>query len=166
MGYTVVALDPGRTTGHATGYIDDGLMKISAGQTAFSHIDLYSNLRIVKPDFIVCELFEFRAGTRARTKVDLYPCELMGVVSLYGQQSQEGAWTDVEGIAVEVKECIVYWQKPSAALGGFYTDAKLKKDGLYKALKGGHSNDAVRHLLQWYTFGPGYKYNSAGYEPA
>jgi hypothetical protein len=148
--YTVVALDPGRTTGHATGHINNGLLSISSGQTPFDHIDLYSNLQLVKPDFIVCELFEFRAGTRARTKVDLYPCELMGVVSLYGQQN----------------DCIVYWQKPSAALGGFYTDEKLKKDGLYKALKGGHSNDAVRHLLQWYTFGPGYRYNSVGYEPA
>jgi hypothetical protein len=149
--YTVVALDPGRTTGHATGYIVAGGMEINSGQTAFSHRDLYNNLQMVKADFIVCELFEFRAGTRARTKVDLYPCELMGIVSLYDQQNED---------------CTVYWQKPSQALGGFYTDAKLKKDGLYKAQKGGHSNDAVRHLLQWYTFGAGYKYNSEGYEPA
>lgn len=145
-------MDPGRTTGHAKGIIEDGLMKIYSGQTVFSHLDLYSNLQLLKPDFIICEIFEFRGGSRAVTKVDLYPRELMGIVSLYGQQ-HEGS-------------CVIYWQKPSAALGAFYTDAKLKKEGLYKALKGGHSNDAVRHLLHWFVFGPGYKYNTSGFEPA
>lgn len=147
---TAISLDPGRVTGHARGRIEDGTMYVSSNQTAFDHASLWANLHLAKPDFIICESFEFRTGNRARTRVDLYPCELIGVISLYDALTPN---------------CIVYWQKPSQALGGYYSDDKLKKESLYKSTKGGHANDAVRHLLQWFHFGAGYKHNVGGFEP-
>jgi hypothetical protein len=144
----VVALDPGITTGLAIGNImvDWGLMLIDTGQAKYNHKELYDGLVRQRPQHLVCERFEFRK--KSREGLILYSRELIGIANLYSQQF---------GISLTM-------QQPSEALGGFWTDKQLKKDKLYKVTTGGHANDALRHLLQWYVFGAGFKYNKAGYE--
>lgn len=145
---SVLAIDPGITTGHALGIIDDGLMKISTGQQKYSEYELWSALHRTKPDVLIYERFEGRASIQG---VELFSRNLIGVMNLYDQMTLE---------------LMCVQQMPQYAIGGYWTDVILKKVMLYKALKGGHANDACRHLLQWFTFGPGYKFNTKGYEPA
>lgn len=149
-----VAIDPGGTTGYAVGLIEDGRMKVSTGQAVFTHLSLYNQLVLSSPHIIVCESFDFRR--RSQLGVNLFPKELIGVVELYAQQRA----TDNEDHGVEL--C---YQKPGNVLGQFYTDDVLKKDRLYKTGRP-HANDACRHLLHWFTFGSGFKYNTGGYDPA
>ena len=140
----VVSLDPGRTTGHAVGELWDGMMTVRAGQTEFDHIMLYNQLQLLSPDIIICEEFEFR--NRSRKGLDLYPRELLGVCELYTQQHK-----------------IPLFRQKAMVGKGFYTDGKLKEDGLYVRGKP-HAMDALRHLLHWFTFGYGFQFNTSGYK--
>lgn len=141
---TVVAFDPGGTTGHAVGIIEDGTMAVRAGQTRFDHIELYNQLAFLNPQYVIAEEFEFR--NRSRKGLDLYPRELLGVLELWCQQNKK----------------LIFRQKAGQALGAYYKDTKLKQDGLYIAGKP-HAMDALRHLLHWYTYGFGYQFNIQGY---
>ena len=141
---TVVSLDPGRTTGHAVGVIEDGLMRVRCGQTQFDHIMLYNQLQMIDAQYIICEEFEFR--NRSRKGLDLYPRELLGVCELYVQQHKR----------------ILFRQKAMEGKA-FYSNDKLKRDGLYLPGKP-HAMDGLRHLLHWYTFGFGFQFNTSGYE--
>jgi len=131
----VLALDPGRTTGYALGYRHETL-DIAYGETRFSHGELWDFLRNVNPHFIVCESFDYR-----RLKdVDLYPCELIGIVHLYASMQERS----------------VFLQKPSiqGSKDAYWSDAKLKEYDLYK--KGTeHGRSALKHLLYWLQFGHG-----------
>lgn len=145
----VIALDPGVTTGVAYGTLRDGQMTVFAEQWEWDHIQLYGKLLDYNPDVIVCESFEYRA--KARVGLNLYPVELIGVVKLYaGKELNDGGGPTL---------CM-----QTAAKGkGYYSDTHLKNNGVY--VRGvGHGMDALRHLLQWYTFGPGYKYNQKGFQ--
>lgn len=142
----VVSLDPGRTTGHAVGEIEDGLMRVRCGQTEFDHIMLFQQLQLLKPDMVICEEFEFR--NRARKGLDLYPRELLGVCELYCQLEKKP----------------LFRQKAMEGMG-FYSNDKLKRDGLYIKAKP-HAMDGLRHLLHWFTFGYGFQYNTSGYKAA
>jgi hypothetical protein len=140
---TVACFDPGRTTGHAVGVIEDGRMVVRCGQLDFDHIMLYQQLSLLSPDMVICEEFEFR--NRARKGLDLYPRELLGVCELYCQQ----------------RKIALFRQKAMEGMG-FYTNEKLQRDGLYIRGKP-HAMDALRHLLHWYTFGYGFQFNTSGY---
>lgn len=143
-----VSLDPGITTGLAIGQImlDWGLMIIDTGQAKYNHKELYDGIVRQKPNVIICERFEFRK--KSREGLILFSRELIGIANLYSQQYK----------------IPLVMQQPSQALGGFWTDRQLKKDNLYRATPGGHANDALRHLLQWFVYGQGYQYNKMGYE--
>jgi hypothetical protein len=143
----VVALDPGVTTGVSIGVIDQGCMIILTGQQKLNHKGLYDGIVKQAPDHLICERFEFRK--KARPGLILYSRELIGICNLYVQQHVS---------------CTLHMQQPSQGIGGFWTDTQLKKDKVYKA-GNPHANDSVRHLLEWYVFGPGYKYNKKGYVP-
>lgn len=147
---SVLAIDPGITTGHALGIIDDdGLMKVSTGQQKYDELDLWRALHRTKPNVLIYERFEGRASIQG---VELFSRNLIGVMNLYMMDCNQNVH--------------LYPQMPQYAIGGYWSDGLLKQKMLYKALKGGHANDACRHLLQWYTFGPGYKFNKKGFEPA
>lgn len=140
----VVAFDPGPTTGYAMGDIDEcGKMVVATGQNKWSERDLHNNLEWYKPDYIVYESFEYRR--KSRDKLVLYSRNLIGVIELYA---------DVNNIRAHV-------QGPGHVMT-YFTDRKLKDDEVYKPGKP-HANDAARHLLYWFTFGPGYKWNQEGY---
>ena len=143
----VIALDPGVTTGYAIGEIVAGQMLVVTGQEKWVHSELYGFLEDNTPDTLISERFEFR--NRARSGLELFSRELIGVVHLYAQL-----------VMAPPHEPVM--QMPSV-IGGFFTDKQLKKDGLFTEARP-HSNDACRHLLHWFMFGSGFQYNTNGYK--
>lgn len=138
------------TTGYATGIIEEGEpMGVLSGQFKWTEMGLYDNLVSGKPDIIIYEEFDYRPAPfyskrESYYKVELFSRNLIGVIELYAQQNPD------------VK---VYTQKPAKGLGGYYKqDTTLRSAGVYKIGKP-HANDAMRHLLTWYTFGPGFQYD-------
>jgi hypothetical protein len=140
----VVSIDPGITTGFAIGKIEDGSMKVDADEQRWNHLALYNWLEHMQPEHIVCERFEFR---RLRQEgLELFSRELIGVVNLYTQQHK----------------IHLYMQTPSEAIGGYYNNEKLRSSKVYRTGKP-HANDALRHLLHWFTFKQGYQFNEKGF---
>ena len=125
----VVALDPGGTTGLAFNHNDQIL--ISQIDTPNHNQDLRDILNRLDPAVVVCEDFLFR---QSKTKVDLVSRDYIGVARL---------WCDDNG-----RELVL--QTPAAGKA-FWTDDKLKALGYYTPAMP-HANDAVRHLLYYFTF--------------
>lgn len=136
----IAAFDPGRTTGYALCSLEDEALYIAYDEAEFTHDELWNFICYLDTGTtIICENFEFRQG--ARTGLDLYPVELIGIIKLFADKYEYGL------------------HMQSAATGkGYYSDALLKKHDLYRA-GFEHGRDAARHLLHWYMFGPGYQYN-------
>lgn len=134
MNTTILALDPGRTTGICIAKGQDTELAIAYTQEKLDHVGIFQLLDDLMPDYVICESFEFRQGKQIG--IDLYPCELIGVVKLWKPE--------------------VYMQ--TAAQGkGYYDNDKLKELGLYR--KGvQHGRDACRHMLYWLHFGPGARF--------
>jgi hypothetical protein len=146
----VIAIDPGRTTGYCQAEIRTGKLHYHVFQEIDEVEDLWHRLDKLKPRFIICEDFDFRGGHhRAATGIDYFPIQLIGVANLYA--------------AIAPHQCACYMQK--AAQGkAYYTNPVLKDQGYLKrgmATSVPHGIDAMRHLFQWFTFGPGFKYNTA-----
>lgn len=133
----VIALDPGVTTGYAQGHIENEVMIVVSGQEKFDHIGLWKLLESIKPDYIIYESFEFRHGIHKRHGAEMYPRELIGIVSLYEQQHPD---------------CISVKQRPMKdGPTTFFNNKRLKELGMYKPAQD-HGNDALRHLLYWAKF--------------
>jgi hypothetical protein len=141
----VLALDPGVTTGYATGIIRDGFMTVTSDQEVWNHLDLHIFLNGFQPDHIVCERFDFRQKV---DKLELFSRELIGIVQLY--------------VRMHEAENKLYMQSPGEVLRGYFSNARLKEDAVYNRGKP-HANDAMRHLLHWYQFKQGYRFNQRGY---
>jgi hypothetical protein len=86
---------------------------------------------------IVYEDFQYR--NMPRTGLNLMPVKLIGVIEIFQERY----------------EPLVSFTKQSPSTGKtYYSDQRLKDLGVWpKGLK--HGRDAIRHLLQWYTFGYG-----------
>lgn len=138
---SVIALDPGGTTGYAIGEIlDKPPMLIEYSEQRFDESGLYGWLEEKDPDYLVCEDFAYR--NRARAGLDLTPVKLIGIIAMYANLH---------------RGCILYMQTASQGKGHF-SNEHLKSLGVYK--KGlGHGRDALRHLLHWYAYGAGYQFN-------
>lgn len=137
----VVALDPGVTTGYAQGHIDDdGLMLVVSGQSRFDHIGLWQFLEDCAPDYIIYEGFEFRHGSHKHGGVNMYPRELIGIITLYEQKHVN--CTTKKQPAMKDNEKT------------FFNNKRLKELGMYKTAQD-HGNDALRHLLYWAKFKSG-----------
>lgn len=134
-----IAFDPGKTTGFATGEIENKLMLVQTAQAQLSHEDLYNFLNNYEPTYIICERFDFRM--EARTGLELISRELIGIIELYVSQHEK---------------CTLVMQTPAQAKG-FWTDKKLLAGHLYRKAND-HANDAARHLMYWYKFGSGHQY--------
>jgi hypothetical protein len=140
----VIALDPGITTGIAYGKINEGLMDFTADQAELKCLGLWNLLGSLEPDVIVHETFEFRQG-KQRRGIELYPRNLIGVIQLYS----------------EMNRIKLIDQSPAQAMD-YWTNDKLKENDAYSRGKD-HARDATRHLLYWFYFGQGYKYNEKGH---
>ena len=138
----VISIDPGIMTGYCYGELEDKLLRYYPFQSTDQVDDMWRRFRELKPRFIIIEDFEFRRGKRSAGGLELFPVQLLGVANLYGLLADH--------------QCAVFVQK--AAQGkAYYTNPILQQLGLYK--RGiPHAMDASRHLLQWFTFGAGYKY--------
>ena len=131
---SVVALDPGGTTGVAI--LSARGVLVAEHLTGEHHKDLWNLLQDIDPDVVVCESFEFR--NKSRDNLELISKEYIGVVKL---------WYRMHPNAVLSMQ--------TAAMGkGFITDKgpnaneALKKLGWYfPSMK--HANDAVRHLVYY-----------------
>jgi hypothetical protein len=137
-----MAIDPGIETGYCFAQLDDnGKVHYKPFQATDDVAELWDRLNNTKPRYIIMESFDFRNAPKRHTKVELFPRELIGVARLYS--------------LVADHDCAIYLQSPSQGKG-YYTDSVLKGKGLYKPAHP-HAMDASRHLLQWLTFGAGYK---------
>lgn len=148
----ITALDPGITTGYATGLIENGEMGVISGQAKWNEYLMYEQLRLSHTNAIVYETFEYRYTKKREIGIELFSRNLIGVINLYAQQQ-----------AIKGESIGLYTQTPAKAKGHF-SDQLLKKHNVYK-IAAPHANDAMRHLLTWFVFGPGYKYNQKGFKP-
>lgn len=148
---SVLSLDPGGTTGYAWGNIEDGLMTVSTGQAQWSVNDLWFQLNETHPDIIIIERFDYR--NRARKGLQLISVELIGVVHLYCATVESDPKRAVE----------LFEQQPGSVINQYFNKKKLEHDGLWHQNQT-HGNEACMHLLHWFTFGAGYKYNKRGYQ--
>lgn len=142
----VLAIDPGVTTGYCYAKIEGGKIKYHPFQIVDDVDDFWARLQKFDPSYIVMEDFEFRGG--ARKGLDLFPVQMIGVARLYSLHPKTN--------------CTLFIQK--AATGkSYYSDAVLKQRNLYK--RGNpHAMDASRHLLQWFTFGFGHKFQGQDHD--
>lgn len=145
----VVAFDPGITDGFASGLINTtiGFMEVAADQQKWTVGELYTWLQETKPDAVIHERFTYR--NRSRKGLVLESRNKIGVIQLYCEQNPN---------------VFAFAQMPADAKT-YFTDKELKANGVYR-VKMPHANDAMRHLLRWFVFGAGYKYNKKGYGPA
>lgn len=134
----VTAIDPGGTTGITVVNKTNREVQLHCYQEKLSCRDFYLWLRdaVSATDYYICESFEYRQ--RARAGLDLTPAHLIGVVMAF------------------VPENKLYMQTAAQGKGHFSND-KLKKLGIYIPGKE-HAMDSLRHFMQWYTFGAGYRY--------
>lgn len=144
---TAVAIDPGVTTGFCTGTLLDRNLDLVIDQEKLTCHEMYERLNaLMSLDagsmHIIYEDFSYR--NVARTGLNLMPVKLIGIIELFQERY----------------EPLVTFTKQSAAQGkAYYSDEKLKRLGVYVPGKE-HGRDALRHLLQWYTFGPGSQYGN------
>ena len=125
----VMAVDPGKMTGVA---LFDG----TNHQSFELDIDvvftkLYDLVKMYRPAAVICEAFRITVQTAKNTQAP-WSLELIGALRL---------------------TCLLFdipfiLQSPSDAKG-FATDDKLKAMEWYNPSKGGHQNDATRHLMAW-----------------
>lgn len=108
-------------------------------QKRLTHGMLWDLLDGLELTDIVYETFEFRRKTRGN--VDLTAKELIGVIKLY-----EHSHPKIKVVA----------QSPVQGKS-FFTDKALKERGVHIPGRG-HAMDATRHMLQWLTFGAGFRY--------
>lgn len=140
IGYSILAIDPGITTGLALAYRETDRLYIAPNQERLKEIDLYNLISDIGPTHLVCENFTYRRG-QARPDIELFSRNLIGVVNLARQKLFAKTLT---------------LQEAAEGLGHF-SDSKLKQRQVY-VKNMGHAMDAVRHLLHWHTFGPGFQY--------
>jgi len=134
---TLLALDPGETTGWAI-YLDhklfrSGQIKTKTVETGVS--ELLELLRCYKPDFLVYEhyrVYQHKAKDHAHS--DLHTSQFIGAIK-----------------TICLLRDIPYHTQMASQAKGFCTDEKLKFWGLYK--KGEkHARDAIRHGAYFLVF--------------
>lgn len=144
-----LALDPGKCTGYALAAQDTETFNVCYGEKYLDPEEFWRFLNHILPNgdesYVICESFEFRQG-KQHAGIDLYPRELIGILKLHRHFKQDA----------------LYFQNPDIQGGKnvYFNDAKLKDLELYR--KGvGHGRSAVKHLLWWFYFGPGFQFLSS-----
>jgi len=126
----VLAVDPGGTTGLAFYSGADDYFH-SWQMTGFDEV--VREIPGWQPDVIVCESFTIRSNTH---KLDAgafsHTTDLIGACRL-----------------IALRDGAEFVRQSPAQAKGFATDAKLRTLRWYSTIKGGHSNDASRHLLTY-----------------
>lgn len=145
--HTILALDPGKTTGICLATLTDKLY-LAPHEDMLTCGAMYNLLRWfcdARPNnaHVIYEDFEYR--NNPRMGLNLMPVKIIGIIELFKE------W----------HEPFISFTKQSAATGkAFYNDDRLKALGVYKVGMQ-HGRDATRHLLQWANFGAGGQYMDA-----
>jgi len=131
-GETVIAFDPGGTTGGAlytpsTDYFDS--FQIEGGREGFW--EYARRYEIVRGGPVVCEDYIINAGTASKSQ-QTDPLRIAGYL---------------EGTCYASGTAFIL-QTPAQAKR-FASDDKLKHLGWWNPTTGGHANDAARHLLTY-----------------
>lgn len=145
--FTVVALDPGGTTGWAAyqaerlwnpleerfEYVNESF---SSGQLGpgdhHNELDILLGHLHTQDYHIISERFEYRNQSRAG--LDLSSREYIGVAKRFAQE-----------------RCVPLWLQSAAQAKGFVKDRHLEKLGLWSpGMK--HAMDSYRHLLYWFIY--------------
>jgi hypothetical protein len=135
----LISIDPGITSGYCYGRINENNLTYYPFEMTDDVDDMWRRIKKFQPRFIIMEDFKFRRG---KGKIELFPVQLIGVVRLYS--------------VLAPHPCDLYLQQPITGKS-YYSNEVLKSHDLYR--RGiGHAMDASRHLLQWFTFGPGFRY--------
>lgn len=139
----ILSLDPGVTTGYSLAVYNGSTepFRITCDQMKMSHRVLMQLLQEWKPKFLISESFEFRQ--KVREGLELYSRELIGMMHYYASMNPD---------------CTFSLQTAAKGKGHFGDDNKLKRLDVYVPGRD-HGRDAVRHLLQWWTFEEGYQFN-------
>lgn len=130
--WTVLALDPGVTTGWAKFTTPNNRDGYTSGQIEDGALGLWGALKGAQaftrlPDVIVCESFQYRPKL---DKAVLVPVEVIGAVKVYCFENN-------------IK---LVFQTPAQRM--WWDDDKLKRAEVYRPGKP-HANDAMRHLLTY-----------------
>lgn len=129
---TLLALDPGTTTGYCV--YEQGSFVFGQIGPEMHHKPLWALMKGTEPTTIICEDFTFRPNPNRR-KVVLDSKEYIGVVKLYGS-------------AYDVP---VKMQMASQAKGFWGEDNRIRKLGLWQPGQR-HAMDALRHMLYYLSF--------------
>ena len=140
----ILTIDPGDTTGFVEAKIDTTLLRLKPFQGRYTANQFYNVLIKCNPEQVLCEKFECRQHNTLG--MSMTSAHLIGVTMLY----------------CEEYDIPLRMQDPSFGEGGFFKGMNnLKKAGVYI---GGepyhHAMEAMRGFMQWFTFGPGYKYHN------
>lgn len=134
---TLLALDPGETTGYT---VFNGDELVGVGQLATKDIDkgvieLIKILDKFKPSFVVYEAYRvYKWKTKDHANSDLHTSQFIGVIR-----------------AICAMRSIPYHMQMAQVAKQFCTDDKLKEWGLW--IKGQrHARDAIRHAIYFITF--------------
>lgn len=138
---TMVAIDPGKTSGYCIGTYVDKQLFLTPGQEQFTLVGMsnfvgYLPMRCQ----IIYEDFEYRAFSRAG--LDLTPVKMIGII----ERERELR----EGLHKEENQTY-FWKQKAAEGKAFWSNDKLKEAELYVKGKP-HGMDAMRHLLQFVHF--------------
>lgn len=126
----VIGIDPGNVTGIAMWTRTDFLTE----ETDAADVDAYLEAFLKMVDytnvdtFIGVQRFAILPGTHKKTRQPA-ASEVVGVVQSLGKKY---------GVPVDVQ---------SASTARKFSDATLRRIGMYTTTRGGHANDAARHVL-------------------
>lgn len=142
--HTILALDPGKTTGYCIGLFDHraNILFMAPGEQRLSHRQFYEFVQRLCSECnwhnveVVCETFTFRQG--AVTGLDFTPAELIGILKWF-----------CEGRTL----INMHWQQPTVqGKKAYFSDDELKRLEIYWAHGKGHARSATKHFMNFVQF--------------
>ena len=147
MMYSILAIDPGVTTGICTAILTADELVMNVGQHEFPMIGMEEylertiDLRAETNLHIIYEDFQFRNASRSG--LNLYPAKLQGVIELISEKNPQVPF---------------YAQQPSVQGDkAYFSNDRLRELGIYKRGTE-HGRSAQKHLLHWLAFKEGSQY--------
>jgi hypothetical protein len=143
--FNAISIDPGVTSGIVFARKRNGNLQLQVTQQKLSPLKFFNYVepKIPRNSIIICEDFEFRPNSPPG--LIMTSSHMIGIVMMLA----------------EMRKCKLYMQKAAYAKSGFYADDNaLKKAGVYIPAFP-HGMDAMRHFMQWFTYGSGYQYNDS-----
>lgn len=161
MDITVIALDPGETTGYFVKRYydvykdsdDEATIErveneiVAGGTVGHNHIEVFDLLSKIRPDIVILESFALYPGkAKSLAWNSFYPCEVIGVIKLWVMMQQ------VQGLTVQQVE-----QAPSVKkyAGGLREDWQYFQHNLLKEKVTEHVKDAYMHIKYWERYNKG-----------